>query len=82
MALETELNYFESVKANLLDHHEGKYALIIGEKVLGTFDTCERAYKAGVEKRGNVPMFIKHVLRNEPMKTISSAASGLVRGIL
>lgn len=82
MALETELSFFESVKTNLLDHHEGKYALIIGEKVLGTFDTCEVAYKEGVEKRGNVPMLIKLISSKDPIKTVPASAFGLPRGIL
>jgi len=29
MALDTELRYFESIKGELLQHHEGKYALVI-----------------------------------------------------
>jgi hypothetical protein len=77
MALETELQYFQSIKAELLQHHEGKYALIIGNELIGTFDHRDEAYKAGLEKRGNVPMLIKHIVREETRETIPAMTLGL-----
>ncbi len=82
MALETELHFFEARKEELLRHHEGKYALVIGEELLGVFDSREEAYKAGVEKRGNVPMLIKQILREEPTETVPALTLGLFRAHL
>lgn len=78
MALETELEQFEALKADLLQHHEGKYALIIGTELLGVFDHPEEAYKVGIDKRANVPMLIKHISREEITDTIPALTLGLL----
>ena len=78
MALETELHHYQSIKDELLAHHEGKYALIIGTDLLGAFDDAEAAYAHGVEKRGNVPMLIKQVLRDEPAESLPAMVLGLI----
>ncbi len=78
MALETERQYYDSVKPELLRHHEGKFVLIIGNEVLGAFDNPEEAYKAGLQQRGNLPMLIKQVLKNEPTESIPAVTLGLL----
>ena len=82
MPLETELRYFEAKKEELLRHHEGKYALVVGEELLGVFDSREEAYKFGIEKRGNVPMLIKQIIRDEPTETVPALTLGLFRAHL
>ena len=82
MALETELKYYESRKDELLQHHPGKYALIIGNDLLGVFDNSDEAYKEGIEKRGNVPMLIKLISADEPTGVIPALTLGLLRGNL
>ncbi len=61
MVLERELEFFRMHRGELVQHHSGKYALVIGETLLGTFDTAERAYEAGLKARGNVPMLIQQI---------------------
>lgn len=78
MALETELAYFESLKAELLKHNEGKYALIIGSELIGTYDRQEDAYKAGIEAKGNVPMLIKLISKGKATESIPAMALGLI----
>jgi hypothetical protein len=78
MPLETELSYYATVKASLLQHHEGKFVLIIGTDQLGVFDKSEDAYKTGIELRGNVPMLIKKIQRNEPTEHIPAMVLGLI----
>lgn len=80
--LEVELRYFESKKDELLRHHEGKFALVVGEELLGVFDGREEAYKAGLERRGNVPMLIKQVSSEEPTETLPALTLGLLRADL
>jgi len=76
--LKRELEFFESQKEELLKHHEGKYALIIGEELLGTFDSSAKAYASGISARGNVPMLIKRIERDETPGSIPSLTLGLL----
>jgi hypothetical protein len=77
MPLETELAHYEVLKAELLKHHEGKYALIIGQDLLGVYDHSEEAYAHGLEKCGNVPMLIKHITKDEKIDIIPALTLGL-----
>jgi hypothetical protein len=79
MALEVELEHYNSIKDDLLKHHAGKYALIVGREVLGIFDHAEEAYKVGLEQKGHVPMLIKQVLRDDPVISIPALSLGLLR---
>lgn len=79
MALEAELQHFRSIKDELLRHHEDKYALIIGRELIGVFDHPEEAYRAGVEKQGNVPMLIKQISREETTESVPAMNLGLLR---
>lgn len=78
MPLETELRYFETRKQELLKHHEGKFALVVGERLFGVFDTHEEAYKTGLAQVGNRPMLIKQILRIEPTQSAPALALGLL----
>jgi len=78
MALEREIHRFEALKAELLQHHEGKFALVVGEDLIGVFDREEDAYKAGIEGRGNVPMLIKRILRVELTESVPAMTLGLL----
>jgi len=78
MPLETELAHYEVLKAELLKHHEGKYALIIGQDLLGVYDHSEEAYAHGLEKCGNVPMLIKHITKDEKIDIIPALTLGLL----
>jgi hypothetical protein len=78
MALETELAYYERVKEDLLRHYEGKFVLIIGEEQLGIFDRGEDAYSHGIATRGNLPMLIKQIQKEEPIELIPAMVLGLI----
>jgi len=78
MALEVELSYFESHKEEWLGHYEGKFALVVGQELLGAFDTREEAYKSGIELRGNIPMLIKQVTKGDPTETVPALSLGLI----
>jgi hypothetical protein len=78
MTLDTELRHFDSIKADLLRHHAGKYALIIGSELLGVFDQREEAYKVGVDGRGNVPMLIKRIAPEDGVETVPAMTLGLL----
>jgi hypothetical protein len=63
--LQEELQYFGSIKGDLLEHHKGKFALIKGRELIDTFTTWEEAFNAGVERLGNVAFLIKQVQGEE-----------------
>jgi hypothetical protein len=77
-ALEVEQRFYDSIRNELLRHHEGKFVLIIGEEQLGIFDHAEDAYQCGIEQRGNVPMLIQEIRRDEPIETIPAMVLGLI----
>jgi hypothetical protein len=82
MALEVEQRHYGSVKDDLLRHHEGKFVLIVKEDVLGVFDDAAEAYKFGLQERGNVPMLIKRVVRDEPTEELPALSLGLLNARL
>ena len=78
MPLEIELTHFDAIKGELLQHHEGKFALVIGTELLGVFDSGEAAYAAGLGKRGNVPMLIKQITQGERTESVPAMTLGLM----
>lgn len=79
MALEIEREYYEEQKAKLLKHYEGKFALIIGSRLVETFTTHEEAFSAGVEQFGNVAFLIQQVQEKDEVVQYPSLAIGLIR---
>lgn len=70
--LKTELDYFLKHKGEWLRLHPNQYALIKGEKLVGTFTTLEEAYNAGVGKFGTEPFLVKQILSSEPPEELST----------
>lgn len=77
MALEVELTLFESKKLGWLPDHEGEFVLIKGDEFT-FYVTADDAYQAGVEKYGNVDVFIKRVLAKDQVEDSLSLLYGLV----
>lgn len=82
MPLEVELNFYNSIKTDLLKNYEGKFVLIIGREQLGIFDKAGDAYEKGIELRGNVPMLIQAIEKSERVETIPSMVLGLINAHL
>ena len=78
-ALRDELSFFESMKAQWLTAHEGKFVLIKGQELMGVFESQEQAYSVGLERLGNIPFLIKQVVKEEPVQTIPALHFGLIR---
>ncbi|TMB39110.1 MAG: hypothetical protein E6J55_23540 [Deltaproteobacteria bacterium] len=77
-ALKQEREFFDAHRAELLKDHKGKFVLIKDSQLVGTFDTAENAYVAGVQKFGNVPFLIKQVLETDPVAHIPVLTLGLL----
>lgn len=60
MALEKELQTYQDNLQNLLSN-EGKFALIHGSDVVGTFDTFPDALNAGYKLFGLDPFLVKQI---------------------
>lgn len=71
--LSKELKTYEVNLGSLLGSHEGKFVLIYGEKVLGTFDSQMDAITRGYRELGNVPFLVKQVLKVDvPLSFVSN----------
>ena len=61
MALKDELKYFESIKANLLKTHNGKYVLIKDKQIIGFYRDGKKAMIAGYKKFGTAPFLVRPI---------------------
>lgn len=80
--LKEELEYYNSMLAEWLQHYEGQYALVKDHKLIGTFTTEAEAYKEGVKLFGNSPFLIKKIEKVEKLKQLSALTIGIIRGNL
>jgi hypothetical protein len=75
MALETELAFFDSHRTEWTEHHNAKFAVIQGKKLLGFFDEWEDGFKAGIKAFGGRREFlVKQVWIVEPVYVIGAVA--------
>jgi hypothetical protein len=74
-AFETELNTFQKNLPSLLAH-DGKFVVICGEEVLGTFDTYSDALSAGYAKYGATKPFL--VQKIAPAQTVAFTTRAIV----
>ncbi len=77
-----ELNYFKKTKGELLKTQRGKFALIKGEKLVGTFTTGEEAYREGVRSFGREPFLIKPIVEAEEEQKIPVLSAHLIHANL
>ena len=80
--LAEERRHYEQIKAGLLEEHEGKFALIKGDKFIGAYDTPQTAYEEGINRFGNEPMLIIRILREEPRESMPAYTLGVIRASL
>jgi hypothetical protein len=59
--LEVEMRFFNEHRAELLREAAGKFALVKGDTLLGTFDSETAAIRHGYETLGNVSFLVKEV---------------------
>ena len=76
--LATEIAFYETQRAELVQNALGKFALIKGEELVGTFDTEENAYKEGVSRFGTAPFLIQQILPDDRIEDIPAHFLGLL----
>jgi hypothetical protein len=60
--LEKEFQYFVSHQKELVKQFKGKFLVIVGEKVIGVYNTIEDAYKESLEKYAAGTFFIQECI--------------------
>jgi len=70
MALETEIETYKRALPTLIKS-EGKYALVIGDKLVDVFETYDDALREGYRLRELEPFLVKQVHLVEQVQFIS-----------
>lgn len=78
MELQQELDYYRSIKIDLIRHHKGKFALIKGSELVNTFTTWDEAFNAGIERFGNVSFLIKLVQEEDEKIQVPALVVGAI----
>lgn len=78
VALEEELAFFERNKAEWLQHYRDKFALIKGQRLLGTFTTFQEAFEAGIRELGNQAFLIEKVTEQDEEVQLPVLTLGLI----
>ncbi len=76
--LKTELEYFKSVKSDLISTHEGKFALIKGKKLIGVYKKQKTAYLKGLKELGETQFLIKQVAKEEKPESVPTITHNLI----
>ena len=76
--LQTELNFYNTKKEELLRLYKGQFVLIKGEKFIGAYTTDAEAYKAGLEQFGNHPFLIKQVVDSDTKVSYPALTVGAI----
>jgi hypothetical protein len=77
MSLEQELATLDREKDRLEKEHRGKFALIRGDEVIGTFDTFDAAAEEALRRFGQGPYLIRQI-GEESMSLPPALAYGLM----
>jgi hypothetical protein len=78
VTLDEETKYFEEIEMDLLSKsHEGKFALIRGSQLFGTFDNAETAYEEGVKRFFDQPFLVRQIRRKREIEQMPAVFLGL-----
>jgi hypothetical protein len=75
--LAAELRYFNEHRGELLQAAPGKFALVKGEVLIGTFDSETEAIRHGYRTLGNVPFLVKQITETDIPLTFTSFNLGV-----
>jgi hypothetical protein len=75
--LKREIKTYNAHKAELLRQSKGRYVLVKGDRIVGTFDSELDAVHRGYERFGNVPFLVKQVVEVEVPLDFTSSLLGV-----
>ena len=64
---ERETAVYNAKKDELLKTATGQFVAIFGDKLIGPYPSYQDAYREGIRTFGNVQIFIKRILPEEPI---------------
>jgi hypothetical protein len=70
--LKVELETFQKLKKDLIRDHNGKYALIKGDELIGVFESQKDAINTGISKFGSSPFLVKKIEEIEEGQNFTS----------
>ncbi len=72
--LRANIDFVNKNKETLLKEHRNKFILVFEEKVIGSYDTYERAAEEGVRLYGvDANFLVYHLVEKEPLNFIMGA---------
>jgi hypothetical protein len=73
--LKINLDFVEENKESLLKEHKNKFILVFAKKLMGSYDSYERAAEEGVRLYGLDGSFlVYHLVEKEPLNFIMGVA--------
>ena len=78
VVLSQELEFFNAHKDEWLAVYAGQFALVKGNKLLGTFTTLAEAFEAGLAALGNQPFLIRRLVEGEESAEYPALAVGML----
>ncbi len=76
--LSTEVAFFETHRKELVEKAPGKFALIKGDVLVGTYDSEANAYAQGVTLFGTEAFLIKEILSTDLRLQIPAYYAGVL----
>lgn len=76
MMLTEEMKLYRAKLAELVESSRGKFVLIHGDRIVGTYANIDEALVAGYEAFGNAAFFVKQVQPAEPPSALNFSQSG------
>lgn len=68
--LTRELEHYEEIKGALLKKQLGRFVLIKGSELVGTYASAEDAYVHGLERFKLEPFLVKQITKSEPTEFV------------
>jgi len=78
VTLDLEVEFFEANRGEWLKHHKGKFALVRGRDLIGTFTTFQEAYEEGVDQFGSEAFLVKQVVEEDRSEHLPALTLGLI----
>jgi hypothetical protein len=77
--LDKEIQFFEKMKPQLMEHHFGKFVVIHNKQLVGTYDSFNKAAEEALRQFGKGPYLIRQVIGNDPIKIPASVAYRVIQ---
>jgi hypothetical protein len=82
MPLEQEIRWFDEQREHLVATYFGKFLVIKGDKVIGSFDSAQTAYEAGLKAFGTDQFLVKQALPTDPTEHQPAVWLGTLRATI